>query len=111
MTTPQLIASAITWTAAIAAVLAAALSWRAQQQGHNTLTAIRSERRTFSIPGGGEITVTAPMSDAEYAEFKTRWQATRDGQACPAYRVPKSAEDSGLCVRCGMSDYKHQEQP
>jgi len=34
-----------------------------------------------------------------------------DGVVCAAYRVPKTAEDSGLCAYCGMSDYKHQEQP
>lgn len=75
MTTSQIIASAITWTAAIAAVIAAALSWRAQQQARDTLLAIRAERRTFTTPGGGEITVTAPMSDAEYEAFRARWHA------------------------------------
>lgn len=76
MTTSQIIASAIDWTAAIAAVIAAALAWRAQQQGRDALAAIRAARRTFPIPGGGEITVTAPMSDAEYAAFRARWHAT-----------------------------------
>jgi uncharacterized protein YbjT (DUF2867 family) len=123
VTTSQLIASAITWAAAIAAVVAAALSWRAQQQARDFLVAVRAERRTFTTPGGGEVTVTAPMSDAEYEEFRTRWQATygkpgavvelpdEDGAVCEAYQPPTTSEQSGLCARCGMYDYKHQEQP
>ena len=32
--------------------------------------------RTFLVGnGGGEVTVTAPMSDVEYEEFKARWLA------------------------------------
>lgn len=27
--------------------------------------------------------------------------------ACDAYQPPTTSEDSGLCARCGMSDYKH----
>lgn len=30
---------------------------------------------------------------------------------CDAYQLPTTAAASGLCARCGMSDYKHQEQP
>ena len=119
MTTSQIIACATAWTAAITAVLGAVLSLRAREQARNILTAIRAERRTFTAPGGGEITVTAPMSDADYETFKARWLETYgkpgtahpaiDGEVCGAYRVPSSAEDSGLCARCGMYDYKHQE--
>ncbi|MDX3759311.1 hypothetical protein [Streptomyces sp. AK02-04a] len=77
MTTSQLVASVITWIAAIAAVIAAALSWRAQQQARDILIAVRAERRTFTTPGGGgEVTVTAPMTDAEYEKFAARWLAT-----------------------------------
>lgn len=37
----------------------------------------RSEQqRTFPVPAGGEITVTAPMTDAEYEEFRARWRKT-----------------------------------
>ncbi|MFG2372580.1 hypothetical protein ACGFY9_14015 [Streptomyces sp. NPDC048504] len=123
MTTSQLIASAITWIAAIAAVIGAALAWRAQQQARNFLVAIRAERRTFATPGGGEVTVTAPMSDAAYEELKARWLEAygkpgavaellnEDGAVCAAYRLPATSESSGLCARCGMSDYKHQEPP
>lgn len=123
MTTSQLIASAITWVAAIAAVIGAALSWRAQQQTRDTLLAVRAERRTFTTPGGGEVTVTAPMSDAEYEELKARWLETYgkpgtahpvveldpDEAVCEVYRLPTTSESSGLCARCGMFDYKHHE--
>ncbi|MFI6251482.1 hypothetical protein [Streptomyces sp. NPDC051016] len=34
----------------------------------------------------------------------------RPGAPCRSYRVPATAEDSGLCARCGMFDYQHQEQ-
>lgn len=113
MNTSQIIACAITWTAAVAAVIAAALSWRAQQDARNVLIAVRAERRTFAIPGGGEVTVTAPMSDADYEAFKAVWleQHGAPNTACDAYQPPAAAEDSGLCARCGMFDYKHQEQP
>jgi hypothetical protein len=29
--------------------------------------------------------------------------------ACDAYQPPTTPADSGLCARCGMYDYKHQE--
>lgn len=103
--------SALAWTAAIAAVIAAALAWRNQQQGRDTLAAIRAERRTFPVPDGGQITVTAPMPDAQYEAFRTFWRAThgKPSAVCEAYQVPSSSEESGLCARCGMFDYKHQE--
>jgi len=33
----------------------------------------------------------------------------RSGTACGAYRPPATANNSGLCARCGMYDYKHPE--
>ena len=123
MTTSQLIASAITWIAAIAAVIAAALAWRAQQQARDFLIAVRAERRTFTIPGGGVLTFDRRMSDADVGAFKAAWLRAykpgaahpvepliKDGAVCAAYQEPTMAEDSGLCARCGMYDYKHQEQ-
>ena len=86
MTASQMIACAIAWTAAVAAVIATALSWRAQQQTRASLLAVRAERRTFTTPdGGGEVTVTAPMSDAEYEALKARWLETfgKPGAAHP----------------------------
>jgi hypothetical protein len=70
VTTSQIIACAISWTAAIVAVTALVKLRRAASE-------LRAERRTFSTPdGGGEVTVTAPMTDAEYEEFRARWLAT-----------------------------------
>jgi hypothetical protein len=37
-------------------------------------------------------------------------QPVQDGAVCAAYQAPTEAEDSGLCARCGMADYKHREQ-
>lgn len=74
MTTSQLIASAITWAASIAAVIAAALSWRAQQQTRDILAAVREERRTFNLPGGGVLTFNRRMSDADVEAFKALWR-------------------------------------
>lgn len=122
MNTSQLIASVITWTAGLAAMIAAALAWRAQQQARDFLIAVRAERRTFTTSGGGEVTVTAPMSDAQYEALRARWLETygkpgavvellnEDGAVCEAYRLPTTSESSGLCACCGMSDYKHQER-
>lgn len=103
--TVQTIACAIAWTAAIVAVWALASLRRTARQ-------IRAERRTFPWRGG-EITVTAPMSDADYEAFKARWTGTGVGVdgACAAYQPPATPADSGLCAGCGMYDYKHQEQP
>jgi hypothetical protein len=68
----QIIACAISWTAAIVAVLGTALSLRAQQQAQAALLAVRAERRTFST-GGSVITFDTHMSDAEVEAFKARW--------------------------------------
>lgn len=89
---------------------------------------VRSRRdRTFHVgDGGGEVTVTAPMTAAEFEAFKTHWREMHrnrdaahvtepvrplsDALACSAYQLPVTASDSGLCTRCGMYDYKHQEK-
>ncbi|MDX2520562.1 MULTISPECIES: hypothetical protein [Streptomyces] len=36
---------------------------------------------------------------------------TAQPAACDAYQPPVSPADSGLCARCGMSDYKHHTAP
>lgn len=41
------------------------------------------------------------------AERARSWKG-REGAVCSAYQPPASPEDSGLCARCGMFDYKHQ---
>ena len=70
------------------------------------------DERTFPV-GGGEVTITAPMSQADYEDLKARWlqRYGQSGAACDAYQPPATAADTGLCARCGMYDYKHQEQP
>lgn len=109
MTTSQIIAIALGWTAA-AVSIAAFIGARRQ-----------AARRERDLPVYDDAVITFPrrMSDADVQAFKARWQQAHgtpphpgrviDGQVCPAYRVPKTAEDSGLCARCGMYDYKHQE--
>lgn len=113
MTTSQLIASAITWAAAIAAVVAAALSWRAQQQARDFLVAVRAERRTFTTPGGGEVTVTAPMSDADYQEFRAAWLAKYDppSLACTACRKGARCVEHCTCRECVSLRRPREEQP
>lgn len=105
MTISQIIAFAIAWTAVAVAVWAL-ISLR------STARHLRGERRTFPWRGA-EITVTAPMSDADYEAFKARWAGTGVGAdgTCTTYRPPADPADSGLCAGCGMYDYKHQETP
>ncbi|MFJ1667370.1 hypothetical protein ACIOK4_13475 [Streptomyces bottropensis] len=33
----------------------------------------------------------------------------QDGTVCDVYKPPSTSADSGLCARCGMSDYRHPE--
>ena len=82
-----------------------------------------AERRTFTLPSGGVLAFDPRMSDADIAAFKAMWQRMhkpdtahpvepliKDGTVCEAYQSPVIAENSGLCARCGMSDYKHHEE-
>jgi len=52
---------------------------------------------------------------AVYVRNFRAWRAqpaeVPDGAVCSVYRPPATAEDSGLCARCGMYDYKHAEAP
>lgn len=101
MTASQ-ITAAIACTAALLAVLAAFMSYRAR----------RAVERTIPVrDGGGVITFPRRMSDAEVEAFKARWQAKygETGAVCSAYQPPATADDSGLCACCGMFDYKHSE--
>jgi hypothetical protein len=70
VTASQIIACAIGWTAALVAITALVHIRRIARDLR------RARDRTFSVGnGGGEVTVTAPMSDAEYEKFKARWLA------------------------------------
>lgn len=117
MTTVQIIALPITCAAAILAVLGAVLSWRAGKRAR------RAAERTFPWRGS-EITVTAPMSNADYEALKEKWQREHGNNqaahrvkelrsvspvACSAFQPSTEPADSGLCAGCGMYDYKHRE--
>jgi hypothetical protein len=65
VTTIQTIACTIAWTAAAVACWALVSLRRTARE-------LRAARRTFPV-GGGEVTVTAPMSDADYEDLKARW--------------------------------------
>jgi hypothetical protein len=97
---------------ALACIAAGIAVWGAVD-GRRTVLRLRAERRTFAIPGGGEVTVTAPMSEAEYEALKPSWLKAhgRAGAVCSGYQPPATSEDSGLCARCGMFDYKHEGVP
>jgi hypothetical protein len=70
VTTSQIIACAIAWTAATVAITALV-------RIRHTARDLRCARdRTFSVGnGGGVITFDRRMSDAEYEELKGRWLA------------------------------------
>ena len=42
------------------------------------------------------------------AERTLPWTGV-EGTVCDTYQPPATAEMTGLCARCGMYDYKHQE--
>ena len=103
MTAVEITAVCLGWTAA--AVATAALIATRRQAVRNQ----RERDRTFPWKGG-EVAVTAPMAEADFEAFKARWQERYGRQdSCTAYQPPTTPADSGLCVRCGMYDYKHQE--
>lgn len=102
MTTSQMLACAIAWTAAAVAVWTLVSNRRIRRE-------LQAEKRTFPIAGGGVVTLNRVMSDADVEAFKARWRETYGNPeaACSAYQVPATAAGSGLCARCGMYDYKH----
>jgi hypothetical protein len=53
----------------------------------------------------GAVTAFRARRAAERAAART----VGDGTVCDAYKPPATSADSGLCARCGMSDYKHPE--
>lgn len=113
MTTDWIIATAICWTWAAVAVWALGRARKAR-------LALRSgercgaEKPAFFEHGQSTECVLRPQhSGSHLDEHGTRWRylpmAAKDGDVCAAYRLPTTTEDSGLCARCGMSDYKHRE--
>lgn len=117
MTASQIIACAISAAAAIVAG-AAYIARRARRRAI-PYTAHPREHCGALKPGffeNSESTecVLRPQHSGSHAdEHGTRWRllpaAVEDGAVCEAYRLPTTAESSGLCARCGMSDYKHHE--
>jgi hypothetical protein len=77
---------------------------------------------TYLIPLGTAVVlfVAMPWLAAAFSRYcnavnrflakrNHRDQAAKAGKVCSGYRLPATSEDSGLCSRCGMYDYKHQE--
>lgn len=115
MTTSQILACAIAWTAAIVAVIAYVLARRRS----------RPESVAWTIDGG-EITFDQALTERQVEEFKARWVKTYGNNqaahrveelrpvapvACSTFRPSTEPADSGLCAGCGMYDYKHRESP
>lgn len=119
MTTSQIIASAIAW-AALAVALIAVLIARRTRPGIPYTPPPREHcgelKPTFFESDQHAECVLRPGHSGSHADNRgARWwlthAAANDGTVCEAYRLPATAEDSGLCAGCGMSDYKHEERP
>lgn len=118
MTIGQIIACAISLTAVIVAVTALVLV-RHSRRGVPYTPPPRehcgSLAPQFFENGPRVECVLRPGHQGSHADDRSaRWWlmpgAAKDGTVCEAYRLPTTAEDSGLCARCGMSDYKHSEK-
>lgn len=115
MSNDWIIAAAITWAWALVAMLALGRARRAR------LALLSGERcgvvkPAFFVNSPSTECVLRPQHSGSHKdEHGTRWRfvpmAAKVGEVCGAYRLPTTAADSGLCARCGMYDYKHQEQP
>jgi hypothetical protein len=119
--TGQITACAFAWVAAIVAMVALVLTVRSTR--HDGTIRYRLQ---YPVPGG-QIT-TGALTEAEFEALTAKLEAEygkyqggramplrvlneEEPSACPAYQPPTVAADSGLCARCGMYDYKHQERP
>lgn len=105
MTASQILACAIGWTVAIVAITALVLTRRSREE--------RVRYRVEYSDGHGMLTTQKPLTEAELKAFEAQWRRRygRTNAACSAYQPPAAPVDSGLCARCGMYDYKHEEQP
>lgn len=50
------------------------------------------------------------LDDGEQPAPDTTATQAADGPVCASYQPPATPEDSGLCARCGMYDYRHTRQ-
>lgn len=121
MTTGQIFACAAVWTAVIVAVTAYIAVRLTQRRG-----AARWHIRypVERLDGHGWLETQKPLTEGEYEALAARWRELYgnnrgahhvkelhpvDPVACSAFQPPTEAADSGLCVSCGMFDYKHRE--
>jgi hypothetical protein len=117
VTTSQIIACAIAWTAAAVAITAFAKTRRARRPVPYTPPPREHcgnlAPQIFEHSPRVECALHPGHQGSHANERGARWwltpKAPQDGVVCEAYRLPTAAEDSGLCARCGMSDYKHWE--
>jgi hypothetical protein len=118
VTADQIIACAIAWTAAVVAIAALMLVRRARSATPGTPPPREYcgnlAPQIFEHSPRTECVLRPGHSGSHANERGARWWydpnlTVEDGAVCEAYRVPATAEDSGLCAGCGMSDYKHRE--
>ncbi|MFK0018228.1 hypothetical protein [Streptomyces sp. NPDC090798] len=109
MTTGQILACAIAWTAALVAITALV------RIRHTARDLQRARDRTFAVANrGGVITFDRRMSDAEYEELKARWLAAYGNNqgAHPVVEL-RPVDDEQACgcwngVRCVKHCTCHQ---
>lgn len=120
MTNSQIIACAIAWTAALVACIPFIAQRLATRRAIPYTPPPREHcgemKPSFFASSQPAECVLRPRHTGSHAdEHGTRWQlipvAVEDGAVCEVYQLPTTAENSGLCARCGMYDYKHEEQP
>jgi hypothetical protein len=104
VTAGQILACAIAWTAAIVAITALV------RIRHTAWDLRRAHDRTFLVGnGGGEVTVTAPMTDTEYEEFRARWLAAYGNNqgAHPVVELRPVDDEQACGCRKGVRCVKH----
>ena len=74
MTTSQIIAAAITWTAVAVAC------WE-HGRARRAASKLRKERRSFTIPGDSVVTFDRKLTEQEMEQIRTEWLRRHGGQA------------------------------
>lgn len=121
MTTAQIFACAVAWSAVIVAVTAYVT---ARVTRHRAATRWHIRYPVDPFDGHGWLETQKPLTEEEYEALKVAWRREYgnnrtayhvkelrpvDPVACSAFRPSTDPADSGLCARCGMFDYKHRE--